>query len=129
MRFKVFEGAMNAAILIDFFKRMAQERSKERGSKVFLALDNLKGHHAKPVKAWLEKNKQRMQVFYLPSYSPELEPRRDGQCEPQSGGHSQGAQSAQGPAQGCGHRTSAAFVEITQQGQAVLSEKSIKYAA
>lgn len=37
-------------------------------------LDNLRVHHAKPVKAWLEANKERIEVFYLPSYSPELIP-------------------------------------------------------
>ena len=41
---------------------------------VFLVMDNLKVHHCKPVKEWLEKNKERIEVFYLPSYSPELNP-------------------------------------------------------
>ena len=31
-------------------------------------------HHSKPVKAWLQKNKDKIEVFYLPSYSPELKP-------------------------------------------------------
>ncbi|WP_197343327.1 transposase, partial [Ralstonia pseudosolanacearum] len=42
--------------------------------KIFLVLDNLRVHHAKPVKAWLAANKERIEVFYLPSYSPELNP-------------------------------------------------------
>lgn len=29
---------------------------------------------SKPVKKWLEEHKQRIEVFYLPSYSPELNP-------------------------------------------------------
>jgi hypothetical protein len=37
-------------------------------------LDNLGVHHCKPVKAWLAENKHRMEVFCLPSYSPELNP-------------------------------------------------------
>lgn len=74
VRFKVFEGAMNAAILIDFMKRLVQEVKKGNSAKVFLILDNLRVHHAKPVKAWLEDNKQFIEVFYLPSYSPELNP-------------------------------------------------------
>ena len=74
MRSKVFKGAMNATILIDFMKRLAQEASKNKGAKVFLMLDNLKVHHAKLVKAWLQQNKEHIEVFYLPSYSPELNP-------------------------------------------------------
>jgi transposase len=37
-------------------------------------LDNLRVHHSKPVKAWLEQNKEKIEVFYLPSYRPELNP-------------------------------------------------------
>jgi transposase len=31
-------------------------------------------HHCKPVKAWLAQHNAQMEVFYLPSYSPELNP-------------------------------------------------------
>lgn len=31
-------------------------------------------HHCKPVKAWLEENKTKIEVSYLPSYSPQLNP-------------------------------------------------------
>lgn len=41
---------------------------------MFLILDNLRVHHAKPVKAWLAEHKEEIEVFYLPSYSPELNP-------------------------------------------------------
>ena len=71
VRWKVFEGAMNADILIDFMKRLIKDA---KGKKVFLILDNLKVHHAKPVKAWLAEHEQQIEVFYLPSYSPELNP-------------------------------------------------------
>jgi transposase len=37
-------------------------------------LDNLRVHHSKPVKVWLGKNKGKIEMFYLPSYSPELNP-------------------------------------------------------
>ncbi len=70
MRWKIFDGALNAQILIDFLKRLIKGASK----KVFLILDNLRVHHAKPVKAWLAQNADAIEVFYLPSYSPELNP-------------------------------------------------------
>jgi transposase len=41
---------------------------------VFLILDNLRVHHSKLVKAWLADKKDKIEVFYLPSYSPELNP-------------------------------------------------------
>lgn len=47
MRWKIFDGALNAEILIDFMGRLI----KGATTKVFLILDNLKVHHSKPVKA------------------------------------------------------------------------------
>lgn len=70
MRWKIFDGALNAKILIDFLRRLIKGASK----KVFLILDNLRVHHAKPVKAWLAEHADAIEVFYLPSYSPELNP-------------------------------------------------------
>ena len=45
---------------------------KDAKRKVFLVLDNLKAHLAKLVRAWIEKHQEEIEVFYLPSYSPEL---------------------------------------------------------
>jgi transposase len=70
VRWKVFDGALNADLLVDFFKRLVQDA----GRKVFLILDNLKVHHARIVKQWLAEHVDQIEVFYLPSYSPELNP-------------------------------------------------------
>jgi len=70
MRWKIFEGALNAQILIDFMKRLV----RDAGRKVYLILDNLRVHHSRLVKAWLAEHKHEIEVFYLPSYSPELNP-------------------------------------------------------
>lgn len=70
MRWKIFEGALNSDILIDFLKRLIKGATK----KVFLILDNLRVHHSKPVKQWLAKHVDQIEAFYLPSYSPELNP-------------------------------------------------------
>ena len=70
VRFKVFEGGMNVDIMIDFCKRLI--RSAKR--KVFLIVDNLRVHHAKRFKVWLANHKDDIEVFYLSSYSPELNP-------------------------------------------------------
>ena len=70
MRWRIFEGALNTDILIDFLRRLIRGADK----KIFLILDNLRVHHAKPVKAWLAAHADAIEVFYLPSYSPELNP-------------------------------------------------------
>lgn len=69
-RWMIIEEAFNADKLIEFLEALIKDTDK----KVFLILDNLRVHHSKPVKKWLEENKENIEVFYLPSYSPELNP-------------------------------------------------------
>ena len=69
-RWQIIDGNLNSDRLIEFLELLI----KDAGKKVFLILDNLRVHHSKPVKAWLEENKGKIECFYLPSYSPELNP-------------------------------------------------------
>ena len=70
VRFMLYRDAMNSKLLIKFMQRLVKDSDR----KVFLVLDNLPVHHGKAVKLWLEENRERIEVFYLPSYSPELNP-------------------------------------------------------
>lgn len=69
-RWMIVDGNFNHEKLIEFFESLILDA----GKKVFLILDNLGVHHCKPVKAWLAARRQEIEVFYLPSYSPELNP-------------------------------------------------------
>lgn len=69
-RWMIIDEAFNSDKLIEFLDALI----KDAGRKVFLILDNLRVHHSKPVKAWAAKNKKKIELFYLPSYSPELNP-------------------------------------------------------
>jgi len=42
-------------------------------SKIILVVDNVRFHHAKLLKKWLKKH-PRLELMYLPPYSPELNP-------------------------------------------------------
>jgi transposase len=84
VRFQLYDGTMNADILINFMKRLIKDAKR----KVILILDNLRVHHAKIVKKWLEKNKDKIEVFYLPAYSPELNPDEYLNCDLKAGVHS-----------------------------------------
>jgi transposase len=70
VRFMIYRDSMISSRLIDFMNRLI----KDAGRKVYLILDNLKVDHSKDVTQWLEKKKDKIAVFYLPSYSPELNP-------------------------------------------------------
>ena len=69
-RWMVIEGAFNSDRFIKFLEQLIKDSDR----KIFLILDNLRVHHSKLVKEWLEKNKTKIEAFYLPSYSPELNP-------------------------------------------------------
>ncbi len=66
----MYRDAMNSELLIKFMTRL----TKDAGRKVFLILDNLRVHHSKKVAKWLGKHEEHIAIFYLPSYSPELNP-------------------------------------------------------
>ena len=84
VRFRFFDGTMNADLLIDFMKRLVKDAQR----KVFLILDNLRVHHARKVKAWLAEHEDEIEVFYLPAYSPELNPDEYLNCDLKAGVHS-----------------------------------------
>ena len=70
VRFMLYRETMTSQVLIKFMSRLIKDADR----KVFLILDNLKVHHSHLVKDWLEENKEKIEVFYLPSYSPEINP-------------------------------------------------------
>jgi len=70
VRFMIYSKNMNAQVLIKFLKRLI----KSSDHKIFLILDNLRVHHATIVRAWLEGKEDELEIFFLPSYSPELNP-------------------------------------------------------
>jgi transposase len=68
--FRVFDGSFTVKVFIDFLGRLI----KQAGQKVFLIVDGHPVHRAKLVQKWREAHKDKMEIFYLPSYSPQLNP-------------------------------------------------------
>jgi transposase len=69
-RWMIIDEAFDAEKLIEFLQALI----KDAGKKVFLILDNLRVHHSKLVKGWVMEHKDEIELFYLPSYSPQLNP-------------------------------------------------------
>ena len=69
-RWMIIDDAFDAEKLIEFLQALI----KDAGRKVFLILDNLRVHHSKLVKAWVAEREDQIELFYLPSYSPQLNP-------------------------------------------------------
>lgn len=70
LRWMVLNKAVDVAQLIEFMARL----TRGQVPKVFLILDNLKTHKSPQVTQWLRERRDRIEVFYVPPYSPELNP-------------------------------------------------------
>ena len=84
VRFMVYNDRMNSQTLIKFMKRLIKDSTR----KVLLILDNLKVHHSYLVQDWLKEHEEEIEVFYLPTYSPELNPDEYLNCDLKAGVHS-----------------------------------------
>lgn len=69
-RFMCVNGGVNAGVFIEFLKRLIHNSPR----KVFLIVDGHPTHRAKKVKRFVESVSDQLQLFYLPPYSPELNP-------------------------------------------------------
>ncbi len=81
IRFMIYKENMNSDVLIRFLKRLI----KGSENKIFLILDNLRVHHSKKVSQWIENNKDKIALFFLPAYSPERNPDEYLNCDLKGG--------------------------------------------
>jgi transposase len=70
LSFLLFTERFTADVFIRFCRRLRRQRRR----KVFLILDRHPVHRSAAVRDWLDANAERMRVFLLPGYSPELNP-------------------------------------------------------
>ncbi len=69
-RFMTYEKSMNAARFIEFLKRLLHDETRP----VFLIVDGHPVHRSRAVKRFVESTEGRLELHFLPSYSPELNP-------------------------------------------------------
>lgn len=70
LSFMVFEQGFRAKEFVEFLTRLC----RHAGKKVFLIVDRHPVHRSRRVKAWLKANREQIRLFFLPPYSPELNP-------------------------------------------------------
>lgn len=71
---KVITTFEDKANTVTFFKFLVKVSRQYPNQKVIMVVDNVRYHHAKRLKAILEKYKDKFQLVYLPAYSPDLNP-------------------------------------------------------
>lgn len=70
VRFMTYKGSLDAAVFLTFLARLIAEAPR----KVLLIVDRLQAHKTPEVEAWVGAHRDRIEVFYLPAYSPEMNP-------------------------------------------------------
>ena len=70
LQFMILEGRFNGEV----FKTFLQQMIKYSRQKIYFVTDGHPAHKTKMLNEWLAENKDRIEVFFLPPYSPELNP-------------------------------------------------------
>jgi transposase len=70
LQFMILDGRFNGEVFIEFLKRMIRYSNQ----KIYFVTDGHPAHKTRKLNEWLENNKKRIEVFFLPPYSPELNP-------------------------------------------------------
>jgi len=70
LNFMVFKSRFDANVFLGFLKRMVHQIKR----RVFLIIDGHPVHHAIKIKSWIKKHTDQISLFYLPGYSPQLNP-------------------------------------------------------
>lgn len=61
----------NANTFLDFLKKVIRDND---GKKVIMVLDNVRYHHAKRLNKFLTNHKEKIELLFLPPYSPDFNP-------------------------------------------------------
>jgi transposase len=69
-RFMTVDGTVNATVFREFLKRLLVGMDR----KIFLIVDGHPAHKAALVRRFVAENASRIELFFLPPYSPELNP-------------------------------------------------------
>ncbi len=70
VQFMTYQGAFTAAVFLQFLQRLVAGARR----KTLLIADRLQAHKTPKVMAWLADHQAQIEVFFLPAYSPELNP-------------------------------------------------------
>ncbi len=71
LRFMLFDGNFNQFVFIDFLERLIKHHPDR---KIFLIVDGHPSHRSKLVKQWVAEHEERIELHFLPAYSPQLNP-------------------------------------------------------
>lgn len=70
LAFMIFKSGFNTNVFLRFLRRLIKDSKR----KVFLIVDGHPVHRSRRVRKWLGENSDKIELFFLPAYSPDLNP-------------------------------------------------------
>jgi transposase len=125
VRWMIYEGKMNAALFIVFLTRLIAGAKK----KLFLIVDNLSVHEAAAVEEWLADKKEKIEVFYLPKYTPERNPDEYLNCDVKTNINTDGLPKDREELRGKLHRFMQKLSKLPRRIASYFKHKYLQYAA
>jgi transposase len=84
VRFMLYPQKLTAPVFITFLERLIAQRDR----KLLWIVDRHPVHRAEGVKQWLQEHQDQLEMYLLPSYSPQLNPAEYLNCDVKQGVHS-----------------------------------------
>ena len=78
LRFMCYEGSFNDRVYHRFLKQLICDASAQ---KIHVIADNLRVHHSNVIKRWARGYRHLIELQYLPSYCPDLNPDESLNCD------------------------------------------------
>ncbi len=70
LAFMGFKTRVTAAVILAFLRRLVRHQTR----RIYLIVDRHPVHRSRKVQQWLAHNRKQLRLFFLPSYSPDLNP-------------------------------------------------------
>jgi transposase len=125
VQFMIYSENMNSNKFIEFLNQLI----KNNEQKIFLILDNLRVHHSYIVKDWIKENIDKIELFFLPAYSPEKNPDEYLNCDLKQGLSAKPAPKSVEKLKENLENHMQMLVQNPERVQKYFNHKNIKYAA
>jgi len=125
VRWMIYPGKMNGVVFILFLTRLIASADK----KIFLIVDHLGVHEAAAVDEWVNARKDRIEVFYLPKYTPERNPDEYLNCDIKANINTDGLPKDREQLKGKLHRFMQKLAKLPKRVASYFQHKLIQYAA
>ncbi len=70
LQFMIIDGRFNSGVFETFLRQMI----KYSRQKLYFVTEGHPAHKTKKLNEWLQANRNKIEVFFLPPYNPELKP-------------------------------------------------------